>query len=126
MKIKSKLLLFALGLLSISSCDDTYSQGQRIYTALCANCHMDDGSGLNQLIPRLKGSLYLTGQKQGLVCVIRQGFRADSLGLTLKYMPAHPKITDVEMTNLVNYLSRSFGNSKYFKLEDIRNINCIN
>ena len=41
---------------------------------------MDDGSGLNQLIPRLKGSLYLTGQKQGLVCVIRQGFRADSLG----------------------------------------------
>ena len=35
-------------------------------------------------------------------------------------------MTDVEMTNLVNYLSRSFGNSKYFKLEDIRNINCIN
>ena len=120
MKIKSKLLLFALGLLSISSCDDTYSQGQRIYTALCANCHMDDGSGLNQLIPPLKGSLYLTGQKQGLVCVIRQGFRADSLGLTLKYMPAHPKMTDVEMTNLVNYLSTSFGNQKHWQLKEVK------
>ena len=120
MKIKSKLLLFAFGLLSISSCDDTYSQGQRIYTALCANCHMDDGSGLNQLIPPLKGSLYLTGQKQGLVCVIRQGFRADSLGLTLKYMPAHPKMTDVEMTNLVNYLSASFGNQKHWQLKEVK------
>jgi mono/diheme cytochrome c family protein len=126
MKIKSNFLLFALGLMAFSSCDDTYSQGERIYTALCANCHMDDGSGLNQLIPPLKGSLYLTGQKQGLVCVIRQGFRADSLGLTLKYMPAHPKMTDVEMTNLVNYLSRSFGNEKYFKLEEIKNNICVN
>lgn len=81
---------------------------------------MDDGSGLNQLIPPLKGSLYLTGQKQGLVCVIRQGFRADSLGLTLKYMPAHPKMTDVEMTNLVNYLSTSFGNQKHWQLKEVK------
>lgn len=81
---------------------------------------MEDGSGLNKLIPALKGSSYLKGDNRKLVCVIRNGFRADSLGLTLRYMPAHPKMTDVEMTNLVNYLSMSFGNQKHWQLADVK------
>ena len=89
--------------------------------ALCLNCHMEDGSGLNQLIPALKGSDYLVGKADGLPCVIRHGIRADSLGLTLRYMPAHPKMTEVEMTNLINYLSLSFGNQKHWQLKEIKN-----
>ncbi len=120
MKKSNKFLAIALLCFCFNSCDDTYSQGKRIYSALCANCHMEDGSGLNKLIPALKGSSYLSGDSKGLVCVIRNGFRADSLGLTLRYMPAHPKMTDVEMTNLVNYLSMNFGNQKHWQLSEVK------
>lgn len=114
---------FAIASLGLfHSCQDTYSQGQRIYTSLCANCHMDDGSGLNDLIPPLKGSAYLNGTKEGVVCLVYQGVRADSLGLTLKYMPAHPKMTEVEMTNLLNYISNQFSDGKTWTLQEVKTL----
>ena len=35
----------------------TNSAGQRLYTTHCANCHMDNGQGLRQLIPPLAGAV---------------------------------------------------------------------
>lgn len=81
---------------------------------------MDDGSGLNELIPKLKGNPYLTEGKDGIACIIKNGIRSDSLGLTLKYMPAHPKMTDVELTNLLNYMSSAFAEGHSWKLDDIK------
>ena len=126
MKKTSKAFLVLTCLALYHSCQDTFTQGQRIYSTLCANCHMDDGSGLNDLIPRLKGSRYLNGEKEGIVCIIKNGIRADSLGLTLKYMPSHQKMTEVEMTNLLNYLSTTFSSGKPWTLSEIKTLkkNC--
>ena len=54
---------FLGGFLTISvifSCNDSpYMQGKRLYLANCANCHMEDGSGLSALIPSIQKSVYL-------------------------------------------------------------------
>lgn len=118
---KTALACFAIAMIAyLPSCQDTYSQGKRIYTSLCANCHMEDGSGLNDLIPPLKGSKYLNENNNDIVCIIRNGVRADSLGLTLKYMPAHPKMTEVEMTNLLNYINTTFANGQTWTLQEVK------
>lgn len=71
---------------------------------------MDDGSGLKSLIPSIaETSLYQNEKLTNLVCKIHFGINADSLGIHIKYMPDHKKMTDAEMTNLVNYLRTYFG-----------------
>jgi cytochrome c551 len=107
-----------------SSCRNNFSEGERIYMNQCANCHQTDGSGLAKLIPSLQNNPLIIQVDQKLICTIRNGINADSFGLTLRYMPAHQKLTEVEMTNLVNYLKtkwRSNGTTvKEYNLNEVK------
>ena len=117
---KSLHVLFIIStILFLYSCTDPYSQGKRIYTTLCSNCHGDDGNGLKKLIPSIVDSKILS-DPQKLICTIRNGINADSLDTKLSVMPSHKKMTEVEMTNLVNFLNQEFRKDKvYFNLKDI-------
>ena len=80
---------------------------------------MEDGSGLAGLIPSLHGSAYIRENPDQLVCLIRRGIPVNPE--TRQSMPANKKLTEAEMTNLLNYLRSMFSTEKDpFKSTEIR------
>jgi hypothetical protein len=67
---------------------------------------MEDGSGLAKLIPPLETS-GLISRPEDLVCIIIKGLPENPL--TDQAMPGTKELTQVEMTNLVNYLQHTFS-----------------
>lgn len=106
--------LFAIALMLVySSCHESpYMQGKRLFEKKCANCHMEDGSGLSNLIPPIKNSAYLG--KAEMVCVLYRGFQdtvwKDSAYL-VKYMPSFKQLSVTEYTNLINYINHQWHSS---------------
>ncbi len=109
------LLFFtALGYF-FSGCDrQPYRQGAILYNNFCANCHMEDGSGLEGLIPPLAGADYLRERQELIPCIIRYGQKGEIVVNGRTYgqqeMPAVPQLTDFEITNVINYLNHAWGN----------------
>jgi len=119
---------FIGGFLSITiilSCNDSpYMQGKRLYLANCANCHMEDGSGLSTLIPSLQKSSYLG--KPEVACILRNGLRdtifKDSTFL-LREMPSFKKFSATEITNIVNFVNHTWSsNFKETTITEIENV----
>ncbi len=65
---------------------------------------MEDGSGLEDLIPPLQSSAALTSPSK-LACVIRHGPGPSTIDSTL-VMPAFDKLTNAEIANISNYIYR--------------------
>lgn len=97
---------------------------QFLYEKLCADCHGKDGEGLAGLYPPLAMSDYIQKEKLNIACIIRHGAQDTIVVNGVSYlqpMPAFKKITEVEITNLVNYIGSHWGNSlPNYKLEDIK------
>ena len=102
----------------VLSCEqDRYPQGKLIYDRYCSNCHMDDGKGLGEIYPSLIGSSYLTTEQDALVCLIKKGKKSTQLSTV--YMPAHD-LTEIDMINLINYLSHKLSNSLVISPQEVR------
>lgn len=108
MNITLRIICSVCLCLFLIQCDyEFYLQGQRLYEAHCENCHMEDGSGLELLIPDISESKYFRGNPQNLYCLIRKGLpteRADGLE-----MPAFENLNNVEICNLINYLNNRWS-----------------
>lgn len=102
--LKGWLSIAGAGLiLTLHACGgNPYEQGERIYIVLCSNCHMEDGSGLGQLIPALTEEKLTLDQPARLICLLRKGLPRNPQ--TNQQMPAQPTLSVTEMTNLINYL----------------------
>ncbi len=101
------LLGFWASLMAVLSCNDSpYMQGKYIYDDLCQNCHMEDGSGLEKLIPALSESSLLGSS--GMVCVIKNGIQ-DTItrngSQLVREMPSYSKLSITEVTNIINYIN---------------------
>jgi cytochrome c553 len=101
----------------------SYAEGERLYKKNCANCHMDEGEGLAGLIPPLAGADYLHTHRIDLPCILKNGTH-DTLqvnGRTFaENMPAAPGLTDVDITNILNYINQSWGNNNEpFQLNEL-------
>ncbi len=105
---------------TISGCQHQhYRQGERIYLAYCANCHMEDGSGLVDLIPPLDSARLTLATPEKLVCLIRNGLPVNAL--TGQEMPGNTTMTDVELTNLINFLGTEYGrNRQTIKVTEVK------
>jgi mono/diheme cytochrome c family protein len=109
-----------------SSCDDNpYKQGKIYYSMYCANCHMDSGEGLKGIIPPLGKIDYLLKNRQNLPCVIRKGLKGNVTVNGINYnqqeMLPIAKLTDFEITNILNYIGTAWGNNeKLFTVEEVR------
>ncbi len=119
-------VLFFIGSLScFTACESSpYQDGARIYKSYCANCHMDAGEGLGVLIPPLAGVDYLANHHDQLPCLIRYGLR-DTIVVNGKTyaeeMPAAGQLSDIDITNVLNYVNTHFGNNnRLFTLEEVR------
>jgi mono/diheme cytochrome c family protein len=103
--------------LIFAQCDDgnPYKQGKILYTNFCANCHMEDGTGLKGLIPPLANSDFLTTHRADLPCIIRKGQKGSIVVNGVTYgqqeMPAVPKLSDFEITNVLNFINQEWGNT---------------
>lgn len=108
------------------SCDyHPYSQGKRLYTSLCENCHAMDGSGLKKLIPPISNENDLKFSIDLIPCLIKNGISTnDSISLEGTYvMPAYPKLTPAEIANICNFLIYEFDYDKsYFSEKEIKSI----
>lgn len=108
-----------------NSCAPKYSDGQFLYKTVCANCHMDDGSGLVGLIPPIAASDYLKNNQNNLACIIKYGLKGAITVNGAQYggqeMAGIPVLTDVEITNICNYINTSFNNNnRVVSLSEIR------
>ncbi|MDX5420172.1 MAG: cytochrome c [Hymenobacteraceae bacterium] len=118
MQIKTKLLPMVAGiaaLLTLTQCfTDKQNEGERLYTQYCANCHMDDGSGLRNLIPPLAGADYLVNHRDELACILQHGQTGNIVVNGKNYnqgMPAFEHLNKGQITNILNYVQTNFGNS---------------
>ncbi|GAB4492984.1 MAG: hypothetical protein OHK0019_16000 [Saprospiraceae bacterium] len=118
------LVCFLL-LLLISACQtNPYKQGERLYKANCANCHMDNGEGLGALIPPLAGADYLEKNREKLPCLLRYGIK-DSIVVNGKIyaeaMPGAATLSDVQIANILNYVGSTWGNDiAPYRLDEVQ------
>ncbi len=117
MKVKISIpLLFLLiisSLFVLESCEqETYAHGKRLYEAQCNNCHMEDGVGLAKLIPPLAKSDWLKNNQDKVACIFRYGQKGEVVvnGVTYNQEMPGQKYTEVQITNIINYINNSWGN----------------
>ncbi|MCI5080503.1 MAG: cytochrome c [Saprospiraceae bacterium] len=119
-------LIAAAGMIVLfDSCrGETYEQGRILYENFCANCHMDDGSGLAGNIPPLAKADWVKQSGAEMACVIRYGMEGEIVvnGRTYNQaMAGIPQLSDFEITNVINYINHSWGNDYgVMTLEEVR------
>ena len=101
-------MAFGMALALLGSCKkNPYPQGEVLYRYHCENCHMADGSGLVRLIPHLDSSKLTLSDPAKLVCLIRLGLPKNPE--TGQEMPPNNDLSEVELTNLINFLGFRYG-----------------
>jgi len=79
---------------------------------------MDDGEGLGVIYPALGTSAYIHTEKASLPCLVRHGKRSTQLETV--YMPAHTQLSDLDMINLINYMSYRWGAQDALSPQEIK------
>ena len=127
------LLTFTTAATFIACDENPYKQGRVLYEVNCGNCHGLNGEGLGELIPPLVKADYLIQHKTEIPCMIIKGIKGEITVNNKKYgtnvMPPNDKLTDFEITNILNYINASWGNNKEFIiLNNVRDNlkNCTN
>lgn len=124
MKFKVLLLLFSVCFAVLSCERKPYRQGEILYQNFCANCHMDDGSGLAGNIPPLAGADFVRQNQDQLACIIRYGLEGGVVVNGIAYqnpMAGIPQLSEFEIANIINYINQAWGNDYgYLPLKDIR------
>ena len=109
---------FAIGAYLFQSCQSNpYVHGEILYENFCANCHMEDGTGLVGNIPPLAGADFLKKYASDLPCIIRYGIQDTIVVNGKEYvtpMAGVPQLTDIEVTNVINYINHAWGNDNGF------------
>ncbi|MEL6941255.1 MAG: cytochrome c, partial [Bacteroidota bacterium] len=101
-----------------------YQQGYYLYRNYCANCHMDDGTGLAKNIPTIVGADYIAKHREQLPCIIHRGL-VDTIvvnGTTYnEAMPGFPKLTEAEVANIINYMLHEWNSEvKELNMKEVR------
>lgn len=94
-----------------------YVNGKGLYERYCQNCHNQDGTGLKSLYPPLTDTLFLRQQKDRLACIIKYGL-SGKLRINGKdyqdNMPANTQLSDIDIAQIIVYITNSFGNKQGF------------
>jgi len=94
-----------------------------LYNANCANCHMQDGSGLAGVIPPMAGADWIAEDPVRQACVIRYGLEEEIVvnGVTYNQpMAGIDKLSKFEITNIINYVNHAWGNDwGYVQLDEV-------
>ena len=89
--------------------------GKKLYLQHCANCHGQNGEGLEQLIPPLAKSDYMMDRIDRTVCEIRSGIQGEITvnGITYSQeMPANRELRALEIAEITTFIANSWGNER--------------
>ena len=87
------------------------TEGILLYQKNCANCHQNNGKGLEALYPPIAGSAYLAN-KDSVIYLIRYGLKGPIYVKGKRYnrlMPANPQLSDLEIAEIVTYIYNQWG-----------------
>lgn len=121
--ILTSVFVLTICLQLLFSCQPQYNietmqyvtNGQRLYTAHCQNCHGANGEGLARLYPPLTDADYLNQHRDILPCIVRHGMRGPIEVAGIQYnepMPGIPELTDTDIAYILTYVTVHFGDSK--------------
>ncbi|MDO6439366.1 cytochrome c [Cyclobacterium sp. 1_MG-2023] len=88
-------------------------QGQQLYLQYCSNCHQEDGTGLNRLIPPLKNADYMLVDVNRSLYIIKNGLNGSILVNNVEYnqpMPENSKLSPIEIAQIATYIYNVWGN----------------
>jgi mono/diheme cytochrome c family protein len=118
--MKSNWLSLVLLIVLLNACNQNPEQikhqqytlkGKKIYETHCQNCHQQDGTGLGNLIPPLKGG-HFSKKLSSVSCSIRYGneapFTIDSISYIGK-MPPNPQLTPLEIAYILTFIDSEWG-----------------
>lgn len=114
-----KLFLFSLFLTLPFSCmsqNNTLKQsierGSEIYTDFCMTCHLPNGEGLENVYPPLAKSDYLMKNREASIRGIKYGLKGEIIvnGKTYNSVMVAMGLSDDEVTDVMNYITNSWGN----------------
>jgi mono/diheme cytochrome c family protein len=95
--------------------DEYMERGKEVYDRECLVCHMADGSGVPLMYPPVIESESVSGNTDSLIVLILEGMSGPVVIKGEEYNSIMPPMKDVlndqEVTDLINYLRNSFGNS---------------
>ena len=86
--------------------------GKKIYENHCGNCHQSNGEGLGNLIPPIKNSDYFKESIHRTVWIMKYGQKGEITVNGKIYdqeMPASPKLTPLEISQISTYLYNIWG-----------------
>jgi mono/diheme cytochrome c family protein len=90
------------------------AHGQQLYEIHCTNCHQLDGKGIARIVPPLLNADYIVQNRNLLPQIIRNGMQQPIVVNGVNYhqkMPGNNKLTDNELTALINFIEFRFAKS---------------
>jgi mono/diheme cytochrome c family protein len=109
--MKPILLFLCLAAAILTACENTYTQGGRLFKAQCANCHGEQGEGLRNLIPPIAASDYYLQHREGLPCLIHNGIAGKIMVNGKAYseaMEGLKQLNAIEITNIIHYIDHTW------------------
>ncbi len=100
---------------AVASTAEKDKTGENLYMKYCMACHQTDGSGVPGMYPPLKKSpIVNSGKKEEFINILLNGLRGPIEINGQKYnqqMPSQNFLTDEELSQIINYVSKSFDNN---------------
>lgn len=105
---------------------ESYYKGNTVYTNNCEGCHKKNGEGFKDLYPPLAQSDFLLNNPNQALRFIYYGTN-DSITVNGKHynfkMPDNKHLNREEITDVMNYISNSWGNnSPHYDVKTINEI----
>lgn len=88
-------------------------RGKEVYLGNCMSCHLETGEGIPDAFPPLAKSDYLMKDPKRTIGIILNGQKGEITVNGKKYdaeMPAQSILSDAEISDVINYVSNSWGN----------------
>ena len=111
----------SLSLFTKKPLQESLLDGQEIYKDFCAQCHLEDGKGVKGIYPPLAKSDFLKDINR-TISSIKYGLKGPITVNGEKYnsIMVSQGLDDEEISDVVNYILNSWGNSsKQFITEEI-------
>ncbi len=94
--------------------------GASSYESHCAKCHGSQGEGIGRLVPPLANTDWLEQNHEQIPCIIQNGLKDSILINGVWYfeeMLPHADLNEIQITNITNYITKTFTKEKKFYLE---------
>ena len=106
------LLNISFNLFSKKPIQESLLDGQEIYNDFCVQCHLEDGKGIKGIYPPLAKSDFLKDINQ-TISSIKYGLKGPITvnGENYNSIMVSQGLDDEEISDVVNYILNSWGNS---------------